>query len=144
MLTHSDHPLADCEQVSMADFGRENVIAHNDPSPAREEVLRYSEQRHSPINIQVALPSLDAIKRAVEMRMGVALLPRRCALTELALGQLVAVRVPQVRLPRDLRLVYRKGAELSQAAGAFLEVANAYVQRGEESGTQLGAGGRAK
>ena len=105
----------------MADFGRENVIAHNDPSPAREEVLRYSEQRHSPINIQVALPSLDAIKRAVEMRMGVALLPRRCALTELALGQLVAVRVPQVRLPRDLRLVYRKGAELSQAAGAFLE-----------------------
>ncbi len=144
MLTHPDHPLADCEEVSMADFGRENVIAHNDPSPAREEVLRYSEQRHSPINIQVALPSLDAIKRAVEMRMGVALLPRRCAITELALGQLVAVRVPQVRLPRDLRLVYRKGAKLSQAAGAFLEVANAYVQRGEESGTQLGAGGRAK
>jgi len=127
LLTHPEHPLADRDQISMAEFAREDVIAHNDPSPAREEVLRYSQRRHSPINIQVALPSLDAIKRAVEMRMGVALLPRRCALAELALGQLVAVRVPQLRLPRDLRLVYRKGAELSQAASAFLAVAGATI-----------------
>ena len=64
----------------MAEFGRETVIAHNDPSPARERVLRVFEQKHAPINIQIALPSLEAIKRAVEMRMGVALLPKRCAL----------------------------------------------------------------
>ena len=40
----------------MAEFGRETVIAHNDPSPARERVLRTFEQKHAPINIQVALP----------------------------------------------------------------------------------------
>lgn len=123
LLTHPEHPLAAQDQVTLAEFAREDVIAHNDPSPARDEVLRYSERRHAPINIQVALPSLDAIKRAVEMRMGVALLPKRCALAELSLGQLVAVRVPQLRLPRELRLVYRKGAELSQAAAAFLQIA---------------------
>lgn len=126
MLTHPDHPLAGRDEVTMAEFGQENVIAHNDPSPAREEVLRYSERRHSPINIMVALPSLDAIKRAVEMQMGVALLPRRCALAELAAGRLVGVSVPQVRLPREVRLVYRRSADLSPAASAFLEVAAAY------------------
>jgi DNA-binding transcriptional LysR family regulator len=126
MLTHPDHPLAGRDEVTMAEFGRENVIAHNDPSPAREEVLRYSERRHSPINIMVALPSLDAIKQAVEMRLGVALLPRRCAIAELAAGRLVGVPVPQVRLPREVRLVYRRGADLSPAASAFLEVAAAH------------------
>ena len=59
----------------------QTVIAHNDPSPARDRVLRAVRARHAPINIQVALPSLDGIKRAVEMGMGVAVLPRRCALT---------------------------------------------------------------
>ena len=121
MLTHPKHPLAGRKQVTMAEFAHENVIAHNEASPARERVLRLFEQRHEPINIQIALPSLDAIKRAVEMKLGVALLPRRCALAELSRGTLAAVHVAQVRLPRHLRIVYRQGTQLSHAAQAFLE-----------------------
>ena len=123
MLVHPRHPLADRKQLTLAEFGRETVIAHNDPSPARERVLRAFEQKHAPINIQLALPSLEAIKRAVEMKMGVALLPKRCALAEISRGQLAAVRVPQVRLARQLRLVYRRTGDLSHAAAAFLAIA---------------------
>jgi DNA-binding transcriptional LysR family regulator len=126
MLVHPSHPLAKKPQVTMTDFARQNVIAHNEASPARERVLRLFEQRHEPLNICVALPSLDGIKRAVEMRLGVALLPKRCALAELSRGTLAAVPVAQVKLPRHLRLVYREGAELSHSAAAFLEVAKAY------------------
>ena len=68
----------------MQEVGTETVIAHNDPSPARDRVLRLYERRHQPINIRVALPSLDGIKRAVEMGLGVAVLPRRVALAEIA------------------------------------------------------------
>jgi DNA-binding transcriptional LysR family regulator len=123
MLVHPGHRLADRKQVTMAEFAHECVIAHNEASPARERVLRLFEQRHEALNIQMALPSLDAIKRAVEMKMGVALLPRRCALAELSRGTLAAVRVAQVRLPRQLRLVYRHHTQLSHAAEAFLETA---------------------
>jgi DNA-binding transcriptional LysR family regulator len=123
MLTHPRHPLAGRKEVTMAEFAHEVVIAHNEASPARERVLRLFERRHEPINIQLALPSLDAIKRAVEMRLGVALLPRRCAAAELARGQLAGVHVTGVRLPRHLRLVYRQGAPLSHAAEAFLHEA---------------------
>ena len=55
--------------------------------------LRLFEQQHIPLNMVIALPSLDGIKRAVEMRLGVALLPRRCAVTEIAGGRLVALPV---------------------------------------------------
>ena len=54
--------------------------------------------------------------------MGVALLPRRCALAEIALGQLAAVRLSDMRIKRQIRFVYRQGVELSRAEAAFLEV----------------------
>ena len=127
MLTHPTHPLARRRQITMEEFGRQTVIAHNDPSPRRERVLRLFEQKHAPINIQMSLPSLDGIKRAVEMNLGVALLPRRCALSEIARKQLAAVRVPQLRVPRTLRLLYRQTGESSHAASAFLEAAQAHA-----------------
>lgn len=123
LLVRPDHALAGRKQITMEEMGRQPVIAHNDPSPARERVLRLYEQRHAPLNIRMSLPSLDGIKRAVEMGLGVALLPRRCALREIALGQLVEVRVPELRSPRQLRFVYRRGGYLSHAAQTFLEVA---------------------
>jgi DNA-binding transcriptional LysR family regulator len=122
LLVYPTHPFAGRGTVPMAEFALETVIAHSDPSPARDQVLRQAEVRHAPINIQMALPSLEGIKRAVEKKMGVALLPRRCALEEIERGRLVAVRIPEVRLPRQVRLVYRKG-ELSHAAVAFLAAA---------------------
>ena len=122
MLASPTHRLATRKRVTIEEVGRETVIAHNDPSPARERVLRVYERRHAPINIQIALPSLDGIKRAVEMGLGVAVLPRRCALSEIARGQLVAVKVPELSSPRTVRLVYRKSGELSHAAHAFLEM----------------------
>ena len=127
MLTHPKHPLARRRQVTMEEFGRQTIIAHNDPSPRRERVLRLFEQKHAPINIQISLPSLDGIKRAVEMNLGVALLPRRCALSEIANKQLAAVRVPQLRVPRNLRLIYRRTGESPHAASAFLETARAHA-----------------
>jgi DNA-binding transcriptional LysR family regulator len=85
-------------------------------------VLRLYEQRHAALNIRLSLPSLDGIKRAVEMGLGVALLPRRCALAEISRGQLAAVIVPELRSPRQVRFVYRKDGGLSHAAKAFLDV----------------------
>ena len=121
LLVYPSHPFAERETVPMSEFAHETVIAHSDPSPARDQVLRQAEVRHAPINIQIALPSLEGIKRAVEKKMGVALLPRRCAVAEIERKQLVAVKIPEVRYPRQLRLLYRKG-ELSHAAAAFLEL----------------------
>ena len=125
MLAHPKHSLADRKKVTIEEVGREVVIAHNDPSPARERVLRLYERRHAPINIQIALPSLDGIKRAVEMGLGVAVLPRRCALTEIARGQIAAVKVPELGPSRSIRLIYRRSGELSHAAAAFLDIAKA-------------------
>jgi DNA-binding transcriptional LysR family regulator len=122
LLTHPAHPLGSRRLVSIEEIGREVVIAHNDPSPARERVLRAYERRHAAINIRISLPSLDGIKRAVELGAGVAVLPRRCALTEIERGHLAAVRIREFGDRRTVRFVFRKAGELSHAAAAFLQV----------------------
>ena len=137
MLAHPGHALAARKRVSLQEVGAETVIAHNDPSPARDRVLRLYERRHQPINIRVALPSLDGIKRAVEMGLGVAVLPRRVALAELATGRLVAVKIPELSAQRHVRLVFRRSAELSHAAEAFLSTARHVApppERGDKGG----------
>src|SRR5207245_10410131 len=94
----------------------------NEPSPARGRVLRLFEDRRIALNMVIALPSLDGIKRAVELQLGVALLPRRCAITEIAAGRLVALPVAGLSRRRVLTLVCRR-AHRSHAADAFLAVA---------------------
>jgi DNA-binding transcriptional LysR family regulator len=122
LLVHPAHPLATRQQVTMEEVAGEPIVAHNDPSPARERVLRLFEQHHIRLQMVIALPSLDGIKRAVELKLGVALLPRRCAVTEIAGGRLVAVPVAGVSRRRQVMLVCRK-AHRSHAANAFLAVA---------------------
>jgi DNA-binding transcriptional LysR family regulator len=125
LLTSPKHPLADRRRVTLEEVGKQVVIAHNDPSPTRDRVLRAYERRRTSINIQISLPSLDGIKRAVEMGIGVALLPRRCALTEIARGHLAAVKIPELGATRQVRLVFRRTGERTRAAEAFLEVVKA-------------------
>ena len=122
LLVPPSHALAKRRQVTMEEVAAEPVIAHNDPSPARERVLRLFDQRHIPLTMVIALPSLDGIKRAVELNLGVALLPRRCAITEIANGRLVALPVTGVSRRRQVTLVCRR-AHRSHAADAFLAVA---------------------
>ena len=120
MLVHPANPLAKRREVAISECARQTVVAHNDPSHVRERVLRLFEQHHIPANILISLPSLEGIKRAVAMQLGVALLPRRCAEAEIERGELIALQVRDIRLRRQVRLVYRKVGERSHAATAFL------------------------
>mgnify|MGYP000848395794 FL=1 len=122
LLVPPQHPLAGRKQVTMADVAGEPVVAHNDPSPARERVLRLFEEQHITLNMVISLPSLDGIKRAVELGLGVALLPRRCAVTEIAAKRIVAIPVQGISRKRHVTLVCRN-AHRSHAANAFLAVA---------------------
>jgi DNA-binding transcriptional LysR family regulator len=117
------HDLARRRLVHMDEIGRYAVVAHNEPSPARERVLRNFEQKQVPIDIAVSMPSIDGIKRAVVMGMGIAILPHRLAFTEITRRELIAIRIPELRMRRHLRLVHRQLASHSHAAREFIQVA---------------------
>ena len=122
------HALAKAGEVSIRQLGEQNFIAHNIASPQRQKVIQIFNRHKTPLRMGVELPSLEAIKRFVEMGNGVALVPGLTLQRELEAGTLVRVRVRELQLERKLRLVYRKQASLSHAAVAFLKVVEAYAE----------------
>lgn len=122
------HPLAKSGRASIQRLGRESLTAHNVPSPLRQKVIDAFKRHRTPLRMDVELPSLEAIKRFVQLGNGVALMPRLAAESELAGGVLRAVDVPELQMERKLQLVYRRAATLSHAARAFLDVVESHAK----------------
>jgi DNA-binding transcriptional LysR family regulator len=116
------HPLARRRRVSIRQLGQESFAAHNIRSPYRERVLRTFEKYRVPLHMDVELPTVESIKKLVQMRQAVALVPRMCIEDELEKGVLVEVEIPELRVERTLRVVYRRDDPLSHAGRAFLKV----------------------
>jgi DNA-binding transcriptional LysR family regulator len=123
------HGLVGREEVSIRELGRQNFIAHNVASPQRQKVIQAFKRHKTPLQMGVELPTIEAIKRFVEMGNGVALVPGLTVKSELRSGSLVQVRVQELQMERKLRLVYRKQASLSHAARSFLKVVEAYAEK---------------
>ncbi len=121
------HALATHRTATIQRLGRETFVAHNVPSPLRQKVIAAFRRHKTPLQMEVELPSLEAIKRFVQRGTGVALVPKLTVEYELAAGALVAVAVRELQIERKLRLVYRRRAALSHAARDFLRVVEAHA-----------------
>lgn len=127
-VVNPKHALAKAQTLSIRELAGQNFVAHNIPSPQRQKVIQAFRKHKTPLNMRVELPSIEAIKRFVELGDDVALVPGLAVRTELKSGALVQVKVPELHMERKLRLVYRRHASLSHAAVAFLKVVEAYAK----------------
>ena len=132
LVVNPKHPLASARKVSIRQLGAETFVAHNVQSPYRAKVIQAFKRHKTPLNMDVELPTIDAIKRFVSSGTGVALVPGICVEAEVSRGELVKIPVRELRIERKLRLIYRKNASLSHAARAFLKVAE--TMAGEHKG----------
>lgn len=114
------HRLRESRRVSISELGKEDFIAHNVASPLRRKVIEAFQRHHTPLNMVIELPTIEAIKRFVAMGNGVALVPHLTVARELETGELVQIPVAELEVRRVLRLVHRRPVTLSYAARAFL------------------------
>ncbi len=129
-VVHPQHPLASEREISIGQLGPESFVAHIVASPYRAKVLQSFKRYKIPLHMDVQLPTIEAIKKFAIMGNGVALVPGICVEAELARGELVRIRVRELRFERKLRIVYRKSKSLSHAARAFLRVAESAAAEG--------------
>lgn len=122
------HKLAGRKAVTIKELGVETFIAHNAPSPYREKVIDAFEKHQVNLNISVELPSLEAIKKLVEIGVGVALVPKLTAQSEINSGQLIALSVKELPLKRQLHIIYRRNSVLSHATKVFLQTAREKIK----------------
>lgn len=122
LVVPPNHALARRQKVSIADLGKEIFVAHIVESPFRRRVIELFARNETPLNMEVEMPTIESIKRFVQMGMGVAIVPRMCIEWEVARGLLKEVHVKQLNLPRHLYMISRRGAKLPHAASELLRL----------------------
>lgn len=116
------HKLAKRREVDISALGEESFVAHIVESPYRQRVVQMFARHRVTLRMDLELPTIESIKRFVEMKRGVAIVPRMCVEGELARGDLRELRIRQMRIQRHLYLVYRQDRPLSAAAQALVQI----------------------
>ncbi|OLC86030.1 MAG: hypothetical protein AUH88_05460 [Acidobacteria bacterium 13_1_40CM_4_61_5] len=122
LVAPPDHPLARRRVVELTELAKEVFVAHIVESPFRRRVIELFARHRTPLNMHIELPTIESIKRFVQMGMGVAIIPRICVRWELERGDLAEVKVKQLAIPRHLYLIVRRGARLPHVASEFVRL----------------------
>jgi len=72
------HLLAKRKEVDIADLGSETFVGHIVESPFRRRVIELFARHRATLNMPIEMPTIESIKRFVQMGMGVAIVPRMC------------------------------------------------------------------
>jgi DNA-binding transcriptional LysR family regulator len=122
LIVWPSHRLAKRREVEIRELGHETFVAHIVESPYRQRVIQTFARHHVPLKMEIEMPTLESIKIFVEMKEGVAIVPRMCVEREVAQGLLRALRIRQMRVVRKLYLVYRQDRPLTAAAQELVEI----------------------
>jgi DNA-binding transcriptional LysR family regulator len=117
-----DHPIRQRKRLTAAMVCREDLIFREIGSGTRdvvEEVLNRLRLQCKPL---MSLGSTEAIKRAVEAGVGLAIVSELAVENEVRAGTLVVLPVAALTVARPFRVLRPLGKGDSPAAAAFLEV----------------------
>jgi len=122
LIALRDHPLAQCGSVKALQLA-DVPILRREAGSATQALVDAALQR-SGVNppTRMLLGSAEALKQAVLSGLGLAWVPHLTVVRELQMGELAAVAVTDLSITRQRSLVVLRGAPLSPAAKAFLEL----------------------
>ncbi|MFQ5664408.1 MAG: LysR family transcriptional regulator [Terriglobia bacterium] len=121
-VVHPSHRLARRRVLDISELGEEIFVAHIVESPYRWRVIQLFEKHRVPLRMVVELPTIESIKRFVQMGMGVAIVPRMCVGWEVERKWLAEVRIRQLNIPRHLYLLHRRDTRFSRATAALVKL----------------------
>lgn len=125
LVVPPQHALARKREVDVAELNDEVFVAHIVESPFRRRVIELFARNRTVLNMPIEMPTIESIKRFVQMGMGVAIVPRMCVQWEIEHGWMKEVKIRQLNMPRHVYLVSRRGARLPHAAAEFFRMLKA-------------------
>jgi len=129
LIMHPRHTLASRKSMRVKELGKEVFVAHNVKTGSRYKVMETFAQQHTPLNITLELATVETIKRFVQLKIGLAFVPRMCVAEELERGTLKSIPVTDLTYVRTLWITHRREATFSHAAAAFLEILRQHARK---------------
>lgn len=118
LIVPSKHPWAGRKRIRLAQLHGQPFIAPQAEFPV-DEILRKTNIR---VKVVHAFDNIEITKRAVEVGLGLALVPRITIVDELQRGKLKALDLAEGPFERPIGILTRKQAELSLPARKFIDL----------------------
>jgi DNA-binding transcriptional LysR family regulator len=115
------HPLAGKAKISLSALAGVPFIAFDREAPTRKAIDKLFRERNLELTPTMEMDNVETIKRAVEMGLGVTVLPHATVEHEVARGLLVAKPFAEGTFSRPIGLLVRKGKYLDRASQSVLD-----------------------
>jgi DNA-binding transcriptional LysR family regulator len=120
------HRLASKRIVKSQDLLSEKFILREEGSATRSVVASHLRECGIEPEAVMEMSNPESVKQAVQNGLGIAFISAFAVETELKANLLLAIKVRDLGIRRDLKIVYRKDKHLSTAAKAFVEASRAW------------------
>lgn len=123
IITHPSHPWANAQIIDIQEIQSEKFIMRESGSGTREVFEEMLNNNGINLNIGLELGNTEAIKKAVEVGLGVSCLSKRAVQSKVQRGQLAAISLNGIKISRKLNLIYHRDKYLSNLFKHFIEFA---------------------
>ena len=124
VVCHPQHRLASESRVSLESLQGESFVAFAAGLAVRDEIDRALAIRGVEVDVALEFDNIETIKRAIEIDVGVSLLPQPTLISEVESRKLVAIPLAGQRLCRPLGMIqlrHRTQSVIAQRFIAFLQ-----------------------
>lgn len=122
VATAPSHRLGSSRMVSVKELDGENFVAFTPDLTIRRKTEKQLKSAEVSVNIVHQFDNVEAIKRAVEIDLGVAIVPLPTMRREMEFGTLHAASFTDLRFVRPLGIIHKRHKHLSRAAEKFVEL----------------------
>ena len=129
LIVSPSHPFAGRASVSPAEVAAEDFAVPEPGSRTRMLIESAFHNQGHRLRVTMQLPGTEAVKKAVEANLGVAMVSRYAISREVALGVLARVPIEGLVIERPIHILHRKGKHLSPLVRRFLTFASEFVAK---------------
>ncbi|MGB8507633.1 MAG: LysR family transcriptional regulator [Pyrinomonadaceae bacterium] len=117
-----EHPFAKRKKLSAVDLKDSDFVHFERDIPTRRAIDRILRSHNVQVQRVAEFDNIETIKRAVEVGLGVAIVPRPSVLDEQQTGRLAVVPLAEPEWTRTVGIIYRTDRALGSAAQKFIEL----------------------
>ena len=123
-----DHPLARERSLKIDKLQGLDFVAYDRDLPIRREIDRTLRQNGVRVNGVTEFDNIETIKQAIEVGIGVSVLPLPTVVNEAERGLLVAIPLVSPQLTRPIGVIYKRRKVFSSSATQFVEALGGHVR----------------
>ncbi|MBR0226029.1 MAG: LysR family transcriptional regulator [Thermoguttaceae bacterium] len=123
-----DHPLARERSLKIDKLQGLDFVAYDRDLPIRREIDRTLRQNGVRVNVVTEFDNIETIKQAIEVGIGVSVLPLPTVVNEAERGLLVAIPLVSPQLTRPIGVIYKRRKVFSSSATQFVEALGGHVR----------------